>query len=75
MRDGILGVDPDRRLEFLDRRVELPLASQGAAEVVVGGGLVGLELDRLAKCVFGLGKLRPGVQGVAKPVTRLGVLE
>ena len=48
---GEVGLEPDRRAEFGDRLVQLPLGLQGDAEVVVGLGEVGLEPDRRA--VFG----------------------
>ena len=73
-RDEV-GLEPDRLAVGRDRLIQLPLARQGDAEVVVGCGIVGLEADRLAELGLG-GRIVPlhVTEGAAEAVVDLGVI-
>ena len=71
---GVVGLEPDRRAVFGDRLLQLPLGSQGDAEVGVGLGVVGLEPDRRAEFGDRLLQLPLVCQGGAEVVVGLGVV-
>ncbi len=62
---GEVGLEAGRLAVFGDGLLELPLGSQGDAEVDVGLGVVGLEPDRLV--TFGDGLLELPLGFRAKP--------
>ena len=53
VRLGIIRLETDRFLEFVDRHVRLALAEQDRGQIVVGLGIIRLEADCLLKFADG----------------------
>ena len=71
---GVVGLEPDRLAVLGDGLVQLPLTSQGGAEVEVGRAVVGPQPDRLAVLGDGLVQLPLAHQGDAEVGVGVGVV-
>ena len=69
---GEVGLDADRRTAFGGRLLQLPLSTQDATAVGMGGSVIGLDADCGAVFVDRLLQLPLPHQGVAEVVVRRG---